>query len=881
MDFLFLGKVTQAQNDPPQGELKSSNLTTIGPDDVENHAARPNKLEIDLLQMEDENFQLWQEAVNSIAKRKNKRSYKIEPSVESQRVKSDNKIVSRNVKKASSPPLIVPIDDEIKVVEISASSPSQGSSTETDRLIVAEEISMDGDNEEGDELSSSDEEIELLELRREAMKTMVEKSSSSSSVTGAQSETSEVANNTCDEEEKSEMMPTVEKAAVRIAETEATGSKTLPDSVDPKVLLNVDNPLLNTIPVSEDEDRNETLDPTIGEEQTSANNKAVNFCITVKDAKRTVKSSSAESAIKNTVKKPEDDDDNQKSSVEKTKVILLAKKESAKAEAPQQQTEAKIQATTSSLNKSSTVGSDTVDKTENIAKSSITKMLSSDVTEEEGTLSKNPLQAQVINTNKIVSPKKIISGGPNSTLQMVTRTSLVRHKTAPASNLKGTTSDKTKPIVLTVNGNVTKQNISMSSFRKINVQTSCLSTPHKEASSPKLSIKKSISPIGVTPFLRRRTRTLSINSGKIQKPLAKISFARSLQSAALKMQVLPTNKLRRTMLYSTRATNQGRTQNRRSRKNPFSKVNANVVNLECQAPKHPPVVFTINTKTHESSDEETDAKFLVNLNYLSSVGPGNGLAVTGKHMTSMLSWKPPAEATAALKASSLKTRPIRSTKNPFARRKLDNTSVSYKEDDADPFSSFPAVQLSVEVEEKGHGACVSDSELSNPTSNKKETQLKPIERSQSSEQLSPPINKEMCESTENFAFKDSETLNVTTKNLFEIFEDGGSSPESLTVSAEKSNPKMEAAMCETASCAQITKSSVPLTSGEESYEINSNCSEKLQSATEEVEVVKLTDGSTVQKAETQDKGPQIEERELEALLREARQEASVSFFSVR
>ena len=91
-----------------------------------------NKQE-DLLdsQIEDENFQLWQEAVNSMAKRKNKRSTRSDQVGDTQRAPPiETRTAARmEVEKAPSPPLIVPLDDEIKVVEISAaSSPSQTSS---------------------------------------------------------------------------------------------------------------------------------------------------------------------------------------------------------------------------------------------------------------------------------------------------------------------------------------------------------------------------------------------------------------------------------------------------------------------------------------------------------------------------------------------------------------------------------------------------------------------------------------------------------------------------------------------------------------------------------------------------------------------------------
>ena len=63
-----------------------------------------------------------------------------------------------------------------------------------------------------------------------------------------------------------------------------------------------------------------------------------------------------------------------------------------------------------------------------------------------------------------------------------------------------------------------------------------------------------------------------------------------------------------------------------------------------------------------------------------------------------------------------------------------------KDMDVDPFSSLPpSQQLSIHVHGgKVQETCLSDSELTSPKSHRNESMaLKPIERSQSSDQLSP------------------------------------------------------------------------------------------------------------------------------------------------
>ena len=558
-------------------------------------------------------------------------------------------------------------------------------------------------------MSSSDEEIELLELRREAMKTMVEKSSSCSSV-GAQSEASETAANTCDEEEKEgEMVSEAKTVAADVKPKAIGGPKTEKDlssdrgkdsqNVSPQtqgsemVCKGADNILADTVPVSEDDDCARSVESTTEENQSSSSGaamKAVNFSITVKDAKRTVRPNNTECGEGDkTVKEP---DSSKTPDTAKNIAIppVVMAEENKKVKPPRHVTEKVAPTTVGTLKKAtseiSNGGGSSVAKLSEKVDKSVDKELINPPQNKIATSLNNKPGTEIVNTDRIVSSKKIIAAGnspkkmcsnPSTSLQMLTRTSLVRPKVSsisPVPSVKLPPVDKGRSTkILTINPGLTKMISPIkSSFSKVNVQNVLappinLTTPSKESSLHKVgAIKKLISPNVISPSLRRRSRTLSINSGKIVKPMAKISGTRSLQSAAARMQMLSlANKMRRTTPFSTRLVAQGRMQSsKKSRKNnPFSKVNSKPVTLEGQAPKHPPVVFTVNAPCNESSEDEMEVLSLARVvnNFFGSIGPQVGAAVSGKHMTSMLSWKPPEQARSAMHlfSSLSNNRPIR------------------------------------------------------------------------------------------------------------------------------------------------------------------------------------------------------------------------------
>ena len=601
--------------------------------------------------IENENLRLWQEAVASMAQKRRAKRHQPSSSTSSSNTRRSRILVPQEPEKSVSPPLIVPIEDDIKVVEIENSPTSESLipiSNDEDDFDDTESFYEEPEetvnpgqrnpNSGSTESSSDDEEIELLELRREAMKSMVEKDKEDLEL----------------EELRKEASNTLKEISTKFSDvSRSVGSlKTVSDSDDlpTKVLESK-----TTAQLSESKDNEKEVQ--------------VLSMGTVETEKENAKTEIAK-GIESAVSGKENNDGAEKINAEKTQK-LSNPKQSGKITSPF------------------------------INKLAASQFVSSN------TRIKLPCQnTSVIDNSRIVQAKlNLETKVPfSSTTNLELKTSqdeaksYLRSKVAVESQVTQQKKDGIAACTSKVTSNVTLTGalLKLQSFQKILSAGSSPSfqvknhkfqlinqnsKPTNSASDFSLAMEKQTHQTNQRVLInRRRIKRNSVSlSGRVAKPAAKAVIAKSIQFKMMKNS--PALNQKRISRFATSKSNIGATRSG-VKKNPFSKVNAKRVNYDCQAPKHPPLVINFGGERYESSDEECNLNEgdwygaslsdsdIVSQTSSGVAGPSSSV-LSGKHMASMLSWTPSDVSNSIidvdLKIDSKKFG--KNSLNPFARKR--------------------------------------------------------------------------------------------------------------------------------------------------------------------------------------------------------------------
>ena len=628
--------------------------------------------------LEDENLRLWQEAVASMAEKRSSIKFKQNNLSSSTATSSSNSSSNsgsaqssrkssssgNDAEKAHSPPLIVPIDDEIKVVEIANSPPTceslvaisnedtfpndniddafDDAESYFEETEVSEQVSESGVNENRltniSSDSSSDAEIELLELRREAMKSMVEKdklSLENSVVNNSNSEAKIILQPQKSEKIEQKLDETKRMAENKTIQKSPSQAKLSTIVVEIERAQSVDSLPERKLTIAEFQDSSDKVEEIASNEKAS---KVKQIDITV-DSKN-------------------------------NKTISF------------NQSSEKIEANSSITAKTSDISKSTLNNLSQPPNSSLKKN-NTNLTASVKTLSaksKSFDQTELKN-----DPRKTMSSAVESISMQVSKSKVNVSGGILLSNSKNT-----------------------SAFRKVNspaISKTAIALTSQPTENPQLSSRKSF-PIGSTQLKRRTKRPSVTLSGKVTKPVHKNLFVKSFQTKLVKTN--PHVMTRRSSRFSTNKLNISQTNltsvSRNGKRlpqknNPFSKVNAKRVNYDCQAPKHPPLVinFGLDLQEELSSDDDDDHRAKEDSIMLASLSdsdvfsqsssqvevPSNVL--TGKHMTSMLSWTPRNNLVASQDDFTFECKRPQNSKgslNPFARKKYcGNVCLS-----TDPFA---------------------------------------------------------------------------------------------------------------------------------------------------------------------------------------------------